>query len=222
MVFLLLDSIAAERDSMWELHLQCFNQMLDYDRAYDHLKYFKLGIVYLMDMQRLPEAHPDLFQQFKGGNHAVARSKTQSVFNCVATDMALEQSMNRDSKTKGGIIGVTQDSDKVEKWALTAHLRSAVHANFKELCEYSDVLHHKEMSRRHTDETEKFVIKIVNAFNNHKNPFAVDKDSGEPLHNIVSGLVVPDDHKNDVLFAKNIGLQGMKQYIEKVFVQKSK
>ena len=31
-----------------------------------------------------------------------SRSKVPSGFNCVATDMALEQSMNRDTKMKGG------------------------------------------------------------------------------------------------------------------------
>ena len=47
--------------------------------------------------------------------------------------MALEQSMNKDTKTEGGIIGYPQDYDAVEKWTLRSHVRAAVYSNFKEL-----------------------------------------------------------------------------------------
>ena len=42
--------------------------------------------------------------------------------------------MNQDSKTKGGIVGISQDYNAVEKWAMTAYLGVAVHANFKDIC----------------------------------------------------------------------------------------
>ena len=45
--------------------------------------------------------------------------------------MALEQGLNRDSKMKGGIIGVSHDKNAVEKWIITAHLRAALTSNFK-------------------------------------------------------------------------------------------
>ena len=40
MVYLLFDSITAERDAQWLLDLRCFKQMLAYDRTYDRLRYF--------------------------------------------------------------------------------------------------------------------------------------------------------------------------------------
>ena len=39
--------------------------------------------------------------------------------------MALEQSINLDSKTKGGIISITQRPSVLQKWFLTAHERTA-------------------------------------------------------------------------------------------------
>ena len=39
--------------------------------------------------------------------------------------MALEQSINLDSKTKGGIISITQRPSVLQKWFLTAHERKA-------------------------------------------------------------------------------------------------
>ena len=91
MVILLLNFIAAERNSNWLLHLETFAEMLAYDRAYDHYKYMSWGLVYLYDMYELPEKHPDLYQHFMNGLHTVSRSKASSNFNCVSTDMALEQ-----------------------------------------------------------------------------------------------------------------------------------
>ena len=64
--------------------------------------------------------------------------------------MALDQGLNRDSKMKGGIIGVSHDENAVEKWTITAHrhnenavekwtitahLRAAVTSNSKVMSE---------------------------------------------------------------------------------------
>ena len=50
----------------------------------------------------------NVYNKFLRGNHTVSRSTSQS-FNQVWVDMAPEQSINLDSKTKGGIplIGIT-------------------------------------------------------------------------------------------------------------------
>ena len=73
--------------------------MLPYDKSFDHYKYFSWGLVYIVDMIQLPDNYPDVYQEFLNGKHAVSKSK--SGFNSVATDMALEQSFNRDSIMKG-------------------------------------------------------------------------------------------------------------------------
>ena len=101
MVMILLNSIEAERDSNWQLHLDSFKSMLSYDKAFDHYKYFAWGIIYLADMEILPQKYPEVYNQFLAGKHTVSRAKDDSAFNTVATDMALEQNLNRDSKTKG-------------------------------------------------------------------------------------------------------------------------
>ena len=89
----------------------------------------------MIDMLRLPQEAPGVYTAFKEGNHSVSRSKTVSKFNRVSTDMALEQGLNRDSKMKGVIIGVSHDENAVQKWTITAHLRAAVTSNFKVISE---------------------------------------------------------------------------------------
>ena len=45
--------------------------------------------------------HPELCREFMNGNHTVLRAKSNAKFNTGSTDMALEQSLNKDTKTKG-------------------------------------------------------------------------------------------------------------------------
>ena len=101
MVLLLLDFTEAERNSNWAVHIETFKNMLPYDYAFDHFKYLTWGLVYLTDMVRLPDSYPSVYEHFMQGKHTVSRSRSTSKFNAVSTDMALEQSFNRDSKTKG-------------------------------------------------------------------------------------------------------------------------
>ena len=98
---ILLNSIEAERDSNWQLHLDFFKSMLSYNKAFDHYKYFAWGIIYLANMEISAQKYPEVYNQFRAGKHTVSRAKDDSTFNTVATDMTLEQNLNRDSKTKG-------------------------------------------------------------------------------------------------------------------------
>lgn len=63
--------------------------------------------------------------------HAINRSDNQP-FAKVWTDMALEQSINADSKSKGGVIGITQNQSALQKWFITAHERASVTTALKE------------------------------------------------------------------------------------------
>ena len=47
---------------------------------------------------------------------------------------ALEQSVNRDAKTKGGVIGTTRNAMSVDRWFLTAHIRAYIVSATKALC----------------------------------------------------------------------------------------
>ena len=124
MILLLLEFIRAEREGDWELHLKVTTKMIPYFFAMDRMNYSRWLPVYIMDMRNLQEKALDVYNEFLRGNHTVSRSTSQS-FNQVWTDMALEQSINLDSKTKGGIIGITQRPSALQKWFLTAHERTA-------------------------------------------------------------------------------------------------
>ena len=47
-------------------------------------------------------------------------------FSKVAVDHCIEQTFNRDTNTRGGIVGFSLKKDVVEKWIPTAHARAAL------------------------------------------------------------------------------------------------
>lgn len=216
---ILLNSLAAERDSNWDLHLETFKEMLTYDRAYDHYKYFTWGTIYLSDMLRLPTEHPDLYEKFQIGCHTVSRNKKVSEFNCVSTDMALEQGMNRDSKTKGGIIGISDNADAVEKLTLSSHIRAAIHSNFKEICCVKS--YNSKSSLKKREQNENAVKKIISAIKEKfVNPFQIKENEKTNLVNIATGSVAPPEIKHDILNAKSIGMTSANEYIRKRLINR--
>ena len=60
-VFLLLDFLAAEWDSNWIQHIGAFQQMICHDAAFDNYRYFKWGIVYLLDTKNSPRSLRNVF-----------------------------------------------------------------------------------------------------------------------------------------------------------------
>jgi len=103
----MLQFIKAERTGNWDLHLSSTAALAPYFYAMDRVNYARWLPIYLADMHMLKEHHPEVYAEFKAGNHSVARS--QQPFCQVWTDMALEQSINLDTKSKGEIVGITRN-----------------------------------------------------------------------------------------------------------------
>ena len=117
MVKFMLMYIRAERSGNWIMHLAPTASTAPHSFTLDRPNYSRWFPVYLADMNRLQEANLLVYQEFINGNHAVSRS-TQ-LFAKVWTDMALEQTINLDSKTKVGIVGINKQPQALEHWFLT-------------------------------------------------------------------------------------------------------
>ena len=104
MVQLLLKFIRATREANWTLHLECVKEMLPWVFAYDRVNYCRYLCVYFLDMTVLSSTHPEAHKLLQDGEFAVQRS-TEASFSQVAVDQAVEQTVNRDMKTAGEIIG---------------------------------------------------------------------------------------------------------------------
>ena len=221
MVSLLLSFIKAEHTGNWQLHLSTTKAMSPYFFfAMDRKNYSRWLPVYLVDMQTLDAVHSTVKQEFLIGNHAVSRS--QNSFSQVWTDMALEQSVNLDSKSKGGIVGITQKSEALERWFLTCHERAAITSAIKEICGIEDserVGTHKESSLARIRRDEEDVLKLMEMFDSGllSNPFTRLSEDNEvmPLINFATGAVMPRPAAEKLIHAEDLGKKQMDEFIAK-------
>lgn len=105
MVELFLHFIRSYRTGDWSLHKACLGKMLPWMSAYNHCNYSRYLTVYLWDMLQLHVTHPDVEQKMLLGEFAVQRSEGKP-FSQIPIDQTVEQTINKESKTPGGIIGL--------------------------------------------------------------------------------------------------------------------
>lgn len=121
LVELLLRFIRATREGIWELHVASIHEMLPWIFAYDRTNYARYLSAYWCEMI----THPYSNALLEGGHFAAQRSKG-SAFAQVAIDQTIEQTMNRDSKMSGGIVGISLNPGAVQRWIVTSHDRARV------------------------------------------------------------------------------------------------
>ena len=117
----------------------------------------------MADMQLLPTHAPEVYEEFLNGNHPVSRSSQP--FSQVWTDMALEQTINLDSKTRGGIVGLTQNASALDRWFIPSHKRAELTAATKRLCNLEDsdkIGTHKETGSQRVKRDENDVQRLIN------------------------------------------------------------
>ena len=102
-ILLLLRFIRSTRQSDWNLHLACIQQILPWMFAYDCSNYSRYLTFYFCQMKMLPETHPEVHDQLIKGGFAVQRAEG-SKFRKVAVDHCIEQTFNRDTKTRGASL----------------------------------------------------------------------------------------------------------------------
>ena len=115
------------------------------------------------------------------------------IFNVVAPDMKLEQTIQRSKKGAGGIIGQIRQSAFVSEWEINYHEILAISNSFLEITKLgaindSDLNLHHELSRGYSELFSKSVQKVATFINKKGNPFK--KKSSISLFNFCTGQTV--------------------------------
>ena len=170
--------------------------------AYDRVNYSRYLPAYLSEMEDLPNSHPLIYADLNDGNFVVHR-QAQHGFSGIACDQTIEQTFNRDSKTKGGITGITMNKSAVNRWILSHHERAAISSVCKVMAGQAG----RERSRKDLDQAaitrdSSAVSNITNTIEIMTDPFTFE---GEYLINISSGVVAPNDVRDDLLQAYTLG-----------------
>ena len=90
-----------ERMGIWALHIQAMYDMMPYLVASGHNLYTKCIHVYLQQMHKLHETHPEVSRHFDQGLHVVRRSDRFWVGASLIN--VNEQVLMRSMKTSGGL-----------------------------------------------------------------------------------------------------------------------
>ena len=168
--------------------------------------------------------HPGLYRRFMMSDFVV-RDHPGS-FNSVAPDMKLEQSIQRASKSQGGIVGQTRNSAVAVEWELIFHEILLIQNNFRELTN-ERVMNHRETSMHHELRGNKSVIynnnmlKLLDFVRERANPFIITVP-GIQHHNLVTMQLVTDEIKSRLLTVFENGEHFYHQYRQERFILKTK
>ena len=126
-------------------------------------------------LKNLKHSHAWADVLLKYGGISVCKSTIPAARTAV--DMTIEQTINRQAKCKGGIIGFSKNLAAYHIWCVTRHTRADY---FKGILERADMEHtaeetHKEQRGSKMKESENNVQKVMSAFSKFINPFDIDE-----------------------------------------------
>ena len=147
------------------------------------------------------------FYIFRRGNFRVKRSDGR--FNEVPSDQCIEQTINRQQKCHGGIIGFSTSEGTVQRWVLTSHVVSKLISQIEEELKLKRPLSKPKdlgQSRRNFDNN--CSSSSTEIINNWGNPF----QQRDVLINICSGVEARQDVADDLLNAETLGKQSFDKF----------
>ena len=137
----LLLFIRSSRPDLWNLHLSSLNCFVKYFFAHDQINYTRLTPLYLADMLHLKESDR---KPWDYPNFSVSKSNIPST--AVGSDHAMEQD-NRKMKVAGGVTGLTQNINALNRFCLTAPVMNSVLQQYYENYEIVGLQHNQSTSR---------------------------------------------------------------------------
>ena len=200
MVATLLCLIRATREGNWELHLECIKAVLPWFFAYDHTNYVRYLPVYLVHMLEPPDTHPEAYSMLSQGDFGVQRT-TSHGFSQLPVDQTIEQTLNRNTKTKGGIIGLSLKKGAVQWWMLTAYARASSADRCREMASLhpqDEIKSHKESGSVRKRKDEEDVKKVMEVISQWRNPF----ETADDLVSLSPGSIASSALKEDLLKAE--------------------
>ena len=81
--------VRSVREANFDLLLRCLRDIIPWLFAMDPVHYSRWMSVFIHDLRRLPDTHPDVFQRFQEGQFTI--KKSARVFSNMSIDQAHEQ-----------------------------------------------------------------------------------------------------------------------------------
>ena len=217
--------ISADREGNFPLHIAAVEKSLPIFQESDAINYLRYGSFYLESMKLLKNSHPEVYKRFEDG-YFVVKDRVGS-FNAVSPDMKLEQSIQRASKNKGGIVGQTRKTAVVIEWQLIFHEILLISNNLRLLTNDSS-MDHSESAQVHHDligqKAEFFnrnVGRLLDFVSSRGNPYIIPLP-GIKLHNFVTKQIAHDDVSARLRHALVNGHKCYQEFRKERFLDKKK
>ena len=220
-VSIVLSFIRSERTGNWQLYLDSMMAMLPVFSAYDRNNYSRWLPVYLSDMITLEDTAPQVHGEFVQGKFSINR--TGKSFAGVSVDQVLEQTLNRDSKSSSGLVGISNNEEARNKWFFTTHIRAHLLGLQRDLCEVksenpSAAAAHKEDRSPVTMKDEASIQAILATLER----FEVNPFRGGDLTNLATGIKPSKDGATHISSAPTIGRDRATEFIQERLASTSK
>ena len=193
---LILEIVRAIREGKFTEYVQALKDLMPWMFALDRVNYSRWLSMHIRDMERLPTAHPDVYQKFCSGAFTVHKSR--HAFSAIALDHAHEQE-NASIKGDGGAIGLTESPSSLRRWMIGGPELARMINEYEEQLprENRQVRKHHEQVPSLQNAFLKDVKNLVNAMEDLGNPFK--EDSGDLLTldtKVIMPIVVVESVKN--------------------------
>ncbi|GFO45655.1 hypothetical protein PoB_007216000 [Plakobranchus ocellatus] len=152
-VWRVLNSLTATKRNDFDLHITCLEQMCPLFFCMDYHNYDRYLTRYIILLLNLNDSHPGAEELIKVKGFSVSRSPASGARNAV--DLTIEQTIKRQAKCKGRIVGFSQNAAALLE---EPGLGSKDHA-------------HKDCQQSQMRQSEKSVKTIKQSFESYINPF---------------------------------------------------
>jgi hypothetical protein len=140
-------------------------------------------------------------------------------FSQIACDQTIEQTINRESKGRGGISGISLNRGTVKRWILTQPQRAEIARKCEDMAGMmDDGRTKKDLDMTSKVKNEELVIKVMDSIRQMSNPF---DGSHTELVNIMSGTIASSECTQDLLNAYSYGESRREEFVTKRLFEKN-
>jgi hypothetical protein len=180
---LVFSFVRSLRTGNFDLYLSTITKLTPWFFSLNHTNYARWMPIHVRDMCSLDTSHPDVAREFRTGKFVMAKS--QRKFSLIAIDHGHEQN-NGTMKEDGGIIGLTQDSEALLRWAVAGPELVRVISEFESSIigktEESTSTNHHEQTKASQKRFATQVTNLVGVMEGLGNPFEEESADLIRLH----------------------------------------
>ena len=194
MVHLLLNVIHFQRCGNWDGMLETMYDFLPYCFDLNRNKYARNLSFFYLDMLQLPDKCPEADEYLRHGGFS--GSLSGKCHSNIPMDQMIETTINRFSKSIGGIVGKTDDAGACEKWGrLNPYLCALKDHMDKKIGKQRGFEKHIEFGKRRFEKDKRNVEAIITVTKAWVPDIFSDN---QPLINISNGSLASDELVSNV------------------------